>query len=139
MKSAAVRFERIGEVGQIIDQQGMEGGLVMAAKRGLRASATKASASKTVGTVTLRHLAAQLADGHEVPKKQTEAMLGDLVALTTRHLKRGDKVRLTGIGILQVRKRPARMGRNPATGEAIKIKASKKVAFRPAKELKEAV
>jgi len=111
----------------------------MAAKRGLRASATKASASTTGGTVTLRHLAAQLADDHELPKKQAEAMLGDLVALTTRHLKQGDKVRLTGIGILQVRKRPARMGRNPATGEAIKIKASKKVAFRPAKELKEAV
>jgi DNA-binding protein HU-beta len=43
------------------------------------------------------------------------------------------------LGILTVRKRPARMGRNPATGEAIKIKASKKVAFRAAKELKESV
>ena len=41
--------------------------------------------------------------------------------------------------ILQVRKRAARMGRNPATGEAIKIKASKKVAFRAAKDLKMAV
>ncbi|HTI87743.1 MAG TPA: HU family DNA-binding protein, partial [Alphaproteobacteria bacterium] len=45
----------------------------------------------------------------------------------------------SGFGILQVRHRPARMGRNPATGEAIKIKASKKVAFRVAKDLKEAV
>jgi DNA-binding protein HU-beta len=61
------------------------------------------------------------------------------VTLATRHLKKGDKIRLTGLGILQVRKWAARMGRNPATGEAIKIKASKKVAFRPAKELKEAV
>jgi DNA-binding protein HU-beta len=43
------------------------------------------------------------------------------------------------LGILQVRKRAARMGRNPATGEPIQIKASKKVAFRAAKELKEAV
>jgi DNA-binding protein HU-beta len=76
---------------------------------------------------------------HDLLKKQAEAMLGDLVALTTRHLKKGDKIRLNGIGILQVRKRAARMGRNPATGEAIKIKASKKVAFRAAKELKEAV
>ena len=66
-------------------------------------------------------------------------MPGGLVTLTTKHLKKGDKIRLTGLGILQVRKRPARMGRNPATGEAIKIKASKKVAFRPAKDLKEAV
>jgi DNA-binding protein HU-beta len=73
------------------------------------------------------------------PKKQAEAVLGDMVALTTRHLKKGDKIRLTGLGILQVRKRAARMGRNPATGEAIKIKASKKIGFRPAKELKEAV
>jgi DNA-binding protein HU-beta len=74
-----------------------------------------------------------------VPKKQAEAVLGELVALTTRHLKKGNKIRLTGIGILQVRKRAARMGRNPATGEAIQIKASKKVAFRPAKELRDAV
>ena len=43
------------------------------------------------------------------------------------------------LGILQVRKRPARMGRNPATGEAIKIGASKKVALRASKELKEAI
>ena len=80
-----------------------------------------------------------MSESHDLPKKQTEAVLGDLVTLTTRHLKRGDKIRLTGLGILQVRKRAARMGRNPATGEAIKIKASKKVAFRAAKDLKEAV
>ncbi len=57
----------------------------------------------------------------------------------TKHLKKGDRIRLAGLGILQVRKRAARMGRNPATGEPIQIKASKKVAFRAAKELKEAV
>jgi DNA-binding protein HU-beta len=90
-------------------------------------------------TITLKHLAAALAENHDLAKKQAEAMLGDLVTLTTRHLKKGDKIRLAGLGILQVRKRAARMGRNPATGEAIKIKASKKIAFRPAKELKEAV
>jgi DNA-binding protein HU-beta len=90
-------------------------------------------------TITLKHLAASLSDSHDLPKKQAEAVLSDLVTFTTRHLKKGDKIRLTGLGILQVRKRAARMGRNPATGEAIKIKASKKIAFRPAKELKEAV
>ena len=90
-------------------------------------------------TVTLKHLAAALSDNHDLPKKQAEAVLGDLVTLTTRHLKKGDKIRLNGLGILQVRKRAARMGRNPATGESIKIKASKKIAFRAAKELKEAV
>jgi DNA-binding protein HU-beta len=103
--------------------------------------AKKAAPAKTAAqaTVTLKHLAAALAEDHEMPRRQAEAVLGDLVTLTTKHLKKGAKIRLTGIGVLQVRKRAARMGRNPATGEAIKIKASKKVAFRPAKELKEAV
>jgi len=90
-------------------------------------------------TVTLKHLAANLAADYEMPKKQSEAILGDLVALMVKHLKKGDRIRIGGLGILQVRKRAARMGRNPATGEPIKIKASKKVAFRAAKELKEAV
>src|SRR5216110_810079 len=90
-------------------------------------------------TVTMKHLAANLADSHEMAKKQTEAVLGDLVGLVTKHLKKGDRIRIGGLGILQVRKRAASMGRNPATGEPIKIKASKKVAFRAAKELKEAV
>lgn len=99
-----------------------------------------ATASKTtVDTVTLKHLAAQLAENHELPKKQTEAVLNDMVGLITKSLKKGSRVRVPGLGILQVRKRAARMGRNPATGEPIKIKASKKVAFRAAKELKEAV
>ena len=112
-----------------------------AAREEAAAPAKKAAAVKSVtqATVTLKHLAATLADSHDLPKKQAEAVLGDLVVLATKHLKKGDKIRLTGLGILQVRKRAARMGRNPATGEAIKIKASKKIAFRPAKELKEAV
>jgi len=92
-----------------------------------------------VETITLRQLGAALADAHEMPKKQAAAVLEDLVVMITKHLKKGAKIRIGGLGILQVRKRPARMGRNPATGEAIKIKASKKVAFRAAKELKESV
>jgi DNA-binding protein HU-beta len=90
-------------------------------------------------TVTLKHLAAALADDHELSKKAAEAILTDMVGKITKHLKKGERIRIVGLGILQVRKRAARMGRNPATGEAIQIKASKKVAFRAAKELKEAV
>jgi DNA-binding protein HU-beta len=82
----------------------------------------------------LKHLATGLSDSHDLPKRQAEAVLGDLVTLTTRHLKKGAKILLTGLGILLVRKRAARMGRNPATGESIKIKASKNIAFRPAKD-----
>jgi DNA-binding protein HU-beta len=90
-------------------------------------------------TVTLRHLAAGIAADHDMAKKQSENILNDLVSMIVKHLKKGDRIRIGGLGILQVRKRAARMGRNPATGEPIKIKASKKVAFRAAKELKEAV
>ena len=60
-------------------------------------------------------------------------------ATSSSTLKKGERIRIGGLGILQVRKRAARMGRNPATGEAIQIKASKKVAFRASKELKELV
>ena len=102
-------------------------------------AAKKPTKSATPTTVTLKHLAAAIADSHELPKKKAVEVLTDLVSLLTKHLKKGDKIRIGGLGILQVRKRAARMGRNPATGEAIKIKASKKVAFRAAKELKEAV
>jgi len=90
-------------------------------------------------TITLKHLAAALADEHELSKKAAEAILTDLVGKITKHLKKGERIRIVGLGILQVRKRAARVGRNPATGEPIQIKASKKVAFRASKELKEAV
>lgn len=90
-------------------------------------------------TITLKHLAAAIAEGQDLSKKHAEAVLTDLVARITRHLKKGDRVRIVGLGILQVRKRAARMGRNPGTGEPIHIKASKKVTFRPTKELKEAI
>ncbi|WP_424631160.1 HU family DNA-binding protein [Bradyrhizobium sp. SYSU BS000235] len=96
-------------------------------------------ATATPATITLKHLAAALAEDHELSKKASEAILTDLVTRITKHLKKGERIRIVGLGILQVRKRAARMGRNPATGEQIQIKASKKVAFRAAKELKEAV
>jgi DNA-binding protein HU-beta len=98
-----------------------------------------AATKTTAPTVTLKHLSANVAEAHELSKKQAEAILGGMVELVVKHLKKGDRIRIGGLGILQVRKRAARMGRNPATGEPIKIKASKKVAFRAAKELKEAV
>jgi DNA-binding protein HU-beta len=90
-------------------------------------------------TVTLKHLSATLAEMHEMSKKQAETVLGDFIGTIVKHLKKGERIRIGGFGILQVRKRAARMGRNPATGEAIQIKASKKVAFRASKELKESI
>jgi DNA-binding protein HU-beta len=115
----------------------LQGGqLIMA--RSDKASKSPAAA-KTSRPVTLKHLAATLAEEHDLTKRAGEAFLVGLVGLITKHLKKGERIRMSGLGILQVRKRAARMGRNPATGEAIKIKASKKVAFRAAKDLKMAV
>jgi DNA-binding protein HU-beta len=95
--------------------------------------------TKSAPTVTLKHLGNTLSEAHDMPKKQANAVLEGLVSEITKNLKKGNRIRIPGLGILQVRKRPARMGRNPATGEAIKIKASKKVAFRASKELKESI
>ena len=118
----------------------------MAAKQKTKAAAAKPAPMKTAAPKAADaeqgHAQAPrrgLAAAHQLSKKAGEAILSDLVALIAKHLKKGDRIRLAGLGVLQVRKRAARMGRNPATGEAIKIKASKKVAFRAAKELKEAV
>lgn len=101
-------------------------------------AAAKPAAAK-VATVTLKQIAAEIAGRHEMPKKTAEAILTEMVDTVVKNLKKGARVRIGGLGILQVKKRAARMGRNPATGEAIKIKASKKVAFRALKELKEAI
>jgi DNA-binding protein HU-beta len=108
-----------------------------------KAAAKKAPAKKKAApkkplpdVLTLKHLAAELSDAHTMPKKQAEALVADFIDRMGGYLKKGKKLRISGLGILQVRHRPARMGRNPATGEAIKIKASKKVAFRPSKDLK---
>lgn len=108
------------------------------------AAAAKKPAAKPVklvagSTVSLKQLAAGLAEAHEMPKKQVEGMLNELVDTFTGHLKKGVKIRMNGLGIFQVRARPARKGRNPATGAEIQIKASKKIAFRPAKELKDSI
>jgi DNA-binding protein HU-beta len=109
-----------------------------AAKKPAAAPASKAKAV-TAPVVTLKAVFEQLAETHALPKKQAHGLLADFVAAMTTHLKQGDRIRMTGLGILEVKIRAARMGRNPATGESIQIKASRKVAFRPAKELKEAI
>ena len=90
-------------------------------------------------TDTLKHLAAEIAEHHQIEKQAADTKLTSLVGILGRHLKSGDRLRIAGLGILEVKDRPERAGRNPGTGETITIKASKKIAFRPAKELKEAI
>ena len=64
-------------------------------------------------------------------KKQAETVLGDLVGNIVKHLKKGERIRIGGLGILQVRKRAARMGRNPATGEAFRSRRARRSRSAP--------
>jgi DNA-binding protein HU-beta len=91
-------------------------------------------------TVSTSQLIASVAAAHdELPKKVTKEVLQRFLTLIEEEVTKQNKVRIDRLGIIQVKDRAARMGRNPQTGEEIKIPASKKVAFRPAKSLKEAV
>ena len=71
-----------------------------------------------------------------MPAKEAETVLAAVFEAIVACLKAGERVRSNGFGIIEVKDRPAR---NPATGEAIEIAASRKLTFRPAKELKAAV
>ena len=77
----------------------------------------------------MKNLAAELADNDDLPEEAGRGDADRSGGCNRQAPEEGQPLRISGLGILQVRKRPARMGRNPATGEAIKIKASKKVAF----------
>jgi DNA-binding protein HU-beta len=106
------------------------------------AAAAKSAASPKpakVELVTLRQLAAAIGEAHGLSQTQANGVLSSTVTLIREHLKKGARIRIAGLGTLEVRKRAARMGRNPATGEPIEIKASKKIAFRAAKDLSEAI
>jgi DNA-binding protein HU-beta len=102
----------------------------------MKTSSRKSRAAPPI--VTLKAIFEQM-EKDALSKKQTVEMMADFVAAVTAHLQNGSRIRLSGLGTLEVKQREARVGRNPATGEAIQIMASKRVTFRPAKELKEAV
>jgi DNA-binding protein HU-beta len=90
-------------------------------------------------SVSKNQLAQMLADQLEISKKQATEYLETFTDTVTKLMKQGNKVNISGFGIFKVANRAARMGRNPATGETIQIKASKKAKFTPSKALKEAV
>jgi Bacterial nucleoid DNA-binding protein len=80
-----------------------------------------------------------VADEAEVSKAEAGRAVDAVISSVTKALKKGDTVTLVGFGTFQVRKRAARTGRNPKTGDTIKIKASKNPAFKAGKALKDAV
>jgi DNA-binding protein HU-beta len=107
-----------------------------AAKKPAAKAALVAEPKKIAETVTLRTVFEQIAEGHEMSKKLAHAVATEMVDRVTGILKNGDRVRISGLGIIEVKDLPARTGHNPATGETIQIAARKKVAFRVSKELK---
>ena len=80
-----------------------------------------------------------IADSVGVNRRQAAEAFDAIFDAMTAALKSGDTAKVPGFGSFSISERAARKGRNPATGEAIKIKASKSVRFKPGKELKEAV
>jgi DNA-binding protein HU-beta len=123
----------------MIRNRGFENMVKAASRTAASAKATTGSAAKPVVTITLKQIAAQVADTQGLSKKQAEAVLNETMARISKSITKGHRVRVGALGIFSVKKLGARKGRNPATGEPIKIKASKKVAFRATKELKEAL
>ncbi len=82
---------------------------------------------------------AAVADATELTKSDAGRAVDAFIDTVTKALKKGDTVTLVGFGTFSVRKRAARQGRNPQTGETIKIKASKTPAFKAGKGLKDAL
>ncbi len=84
-------------------------------------------------------LVEKIADHANLSKSQAADALDAVLTAVTKALKKGDSVSLVGFGTFSVKKRAARTGRNPRTGESIRIKASKVPGFKAGKALKDAV
>lgn len=89
--------------------------------------------------MTKTELVEALVKETDLPKKETKEFLTGLTMVVEKTLKKGGDIPLSGLGKFKVQNRKARMGRNPQTGEAIKIPAKKVVKFTVAKNLKDTV
>ncbi len=87
--------------------------------------------------MTKADLIEAIASGADISKVAAGRALDAFVDAVSKDLRRGGSVTIVGFGTFLVRKRAARMGRNPSTGASIKIKASKVPAFKPGKNLKD--
>ena len=84
-------------------------------------------------------LTAALAANAGLSKKDAEKVLNSFVDVVTETLAKGEKIQIVGFGSFEVKTRPARVARNPRTGEEIKIEASKAPVFKAGKALKDSV
>lgn len=89
--------------------------------------------------LTKAQIMAELAESWNVSKKDASDMYDKLIALSYKEIKRAGEFVMPGLGKLVKKNRPARMGRNPATGEQIKIPAKTVIKFSVAKAAKEAL
>ena len=89
--------------------------------------------------MTLAQMTAYLADKLGISKRQAKATLDEFNELVIRQLKKEGSLRLAGLGVFRKHKIKARVGRNPTTGEQIKIPARTRLRFSPAKALKDSV
>ena len=80
-----------------------------------------------------------IADKAEISKKDAEAAVKAFTEVVAEELKKGEKIQLVGFGTFEVAERPAREGRNPRTGETMKIAASKAPKFKAGKALKDSI
>jgi DNA-binding protein HU-beta len=91
------------------------------------------------GALTQTALVRQLAEANEISNKVSAQYLDSLAALAVKETKRSGQFTLPGLGKLVKQQRKARTGRNPQTGEAIKIPAKTVVKFRVSKAVKDAI
>ena len=84
-------------------------------------------------------LIAAAAERSGLTKKDAEKALNAAIDAITAALTQGDKVQVSGFGIFEVKAREARVGRNPRTGEAMEIAASKVPGFKASKTMKDAL
>ena len=110
------------------------------AKKAAPAAAKPVRVTATAGkTVTASALLQSVADHLGVKKSEAKTMVEGYVDVVKAYVLKGAKVKIGDIGMVMIRARKARMGRNPQTGEPVKIKASKKLAFRQSAVMKAAV
>jgi DNA-binding protein HU-beta len=89
--------------------------------------------------MTQTQVSTYLSDKVGITRQQAKSAVDELTTLVVRELKREGSLRLAGLGIFRKRKTKARIGRNPATGQQIKIPARTRLRFTPAKALKDSV
>jgi nucleoid DNA-binding protein len=100
------------------------------AAKAVRVSATPGK------TVTASQLLQSVADHLGLKKSEAKAFVEGYTDVVKAYVLKGAKVKIGDIGMVMIRQRKARMGRNPQTGEPVKIKASKKLAFRQSAVMK---